>query len=101
MNLLRPLKSRRESPPLCWCWDKCVLALPLAYYSTNISAFTGFTSVYQGSFKQPDFFFRANSNEFPTIAIESGWLESFPHLRADKDLWMQGNASVELMILLR
>ncbi|GFF26498.1 hypothetical protein IFM58399_01436 [Aspergillus lentulus] len=54
----------------------------------------------QGSFKQPDFFFRANSNDFPSIVIESGWVESFPHLRADKDLWMQGNISVEVMILL-
>lgn len=74
--------------------------LTLDYYAINISAFTGFTGIYQGSFRQPDFFFRANSNDFSCIVIESGWVESFPHLRADKDLWMQGNISVEVMILL-
>ncbi|EAW22564.1 uncharacterized protein NFIA_012530 [Aspergillus fischeri NRRL 181] len=65
------------------------------------TTFTGFAGRYQGSHKEPDFFFRADSLPFPSIVIEAGWSESFPHLRNDKDLWMHGCASVELVILLR
>ncbi|QSS61464.1 hypothetical protein I7I51_03639 [Histoplasma capsulatum] len=63
-------------------------------------SFDGFTGVYQGSHKEPDFSFRADTDDFPSIVIESGWSESLPYLRADKDLWMKGNNFVQLVILL-
>ncbi|KAL3414567.1 hypothetical protein V8F44DRAFT_485783 [Aspergillus fumigatus] len=62
--------------------------------------FTGFAGMYQGSHKEPDSFFRADSLPFPSIVNEAGSSESFPHLRNDKDLWMHGCAFVELVILL-
>ncbi|OJJ46530.1 hypothetical protein ASPZODRAFT_132600 [Penicilliopsis zonata CBS 506.65] len=65
------------------------------------TTFDGFTGVYQGSAKEPDFFFQIDSNDFPSIVIESGWSESFSHLRADKDLWIMGNNSVTMVILLK
>ncbi|PGH37132.1 hypothetical protein GX50_00116 [[Emmonsia] crescens] len=65
------------------------------------TTFGGFTGVYQGSHKEPDFFFRADTNSFPSVVIESGWSESLPYLRADKDLWMNGSILVQLVILLK
>ncbi|OJJ50393.1 hypothetical protein ASPZODRAFT_13475 [Penicilliopsis zonata CBS 506.65] len=64
------------------------------------TTFAGFTGAYTGSAAEPDFFFRPDTSDFPTIVIESGWEDSMPHLRADKDLWMLGNQSVQLVILL-
>ncbi|OJD17346.1 hypothetical protein AJ78_02531 [Emergomyces pasteurianus Ep9510] len=65
------------------------------------TTFRGFVGVYQGSKKEPDFFFRADTNAFPSIVIEAGWSESWPYLRADKDLWMKGNNCIQLVILLK
>ncbi|KAG5302790.1 ornithine decarboxylase antizyme [Histoplasma capsulatum G186AR] len=65
------------------------------------TTFDGFTGVYQGSYKEPDFFFRADNDDFPSIVMESGWSESLPYLRADKDLWIKGNDFVQLVILLK
>lgn len=64
------------------------------------TSFTGFAGMYQGSHKEQDSFFRADSLPFPSIVNEAGSSESFPHLRNDKDLWMHGCAFVELVILL-
>lgn len=64
-------------------------------------AFKGFTGLYQGSEKEPDLFLRPDSSTFPTVVIESGWSESFPYLRRDKDLWMQGCPTVNVVILLK
>ncbi|OAX84051.1 hypothetical protein ACJ72_01586 [Emergomyces africanus] len=65
------------------------------------TTFDGFTGVYQSSHKEPDFVFRADTDDFPSIVIESSWSESFPYLQADKDLWFKGNNSVQLVILLK
>ncbi|KAK6835887.1 hypothetical protein RU639_002079 [Aspergillus parasiticus] len=65
------------------------------------TTFNNFSGIYQGSIKQPDHFLRVDTNTEPRIVVESGWSESFPHLRSDKDLWMRGNASVALVILLK
>ncbi|QSS56973.1 ornithine decarboxylase antizyme [Histoplasma capsulatum var. duboisii H88] len=48
-----------------------------------------------------NFFFRADTDDFPSIVMESGWSESLPYLRADKDLWIKGNNFVQLVILLK
>ncbi|KAM0105111.1 hypothetical protein ACP6JE_000036 [Aspergillus fumigatus] len=65
------------------------------------STFTGFAGNYRGSSKEPDYSFCPNSSAFPSLVIEAGWAESFPHLRNDKDLWMDGCPSVELVLLIR
>ncbi|KAE8372793.1 hypothetical protein BDV26DRAFT_273396 [Aspergillus bertholletiae] len=65
------------------------------------TTFTNFSGVYQGSIKQPDHFLRVDTSPDPRIVVESGWSESFPHLRSDKDLWLRGNVSVKLVILLK
>ncbi|KAH1982377.1 hypothetical protein KXW88_004672 [Aspergillus fumigatus] len=54
------------------------------------STFTGFAGNYRGSSKEPDYSFCPNSSAFPSLVIEAGGAESFPHLRNDKDLWMDG-----------
>ncbi|RHZ64875.1 hypothetical protein CDV55_105195 [Aspergillus turcosus] len=59
------------------------------------------TSVHQGSVKQPDHFLRVDTDPDPRIVVESGWSESFPNLRSDKNLWLKGNPSVLLVILLK
>lgn len=64
-------------------------------------AFKGFTGLYQGSQMEPDLFLRPDSIAFPTVVIGSGWSESFPYLRHDKDLWMQGCQTVNVVILLK
>ncbi|KAJ9194545.1 hypothetical protein DTO164E3_7212 [Paecilomyces variotii] len=50
-----------------------------------------FTGTYAGSAKEPDWFMRPDSAQFPIVVIESGWSESHPNLLRDKDLWMNGN----------
>ncbi|KAG2418182.1 hypothetical protein HFD88_001283 [Aspergillus terreus] len=65
------------------------------------TTFKGFTGLYQGSEKEPDLFLRPDSSTFPTVVIESGWSESFPYLRSDKDLWMRGCPTVNVVILLK
>lgn len=64
-------------------------------------AFDQFSGMYRGSSKQPDYFLRVDTDPSPRIIVESGWSESFPHLRNDKDLWLLGDPSVVLVILLR
>ncbi|KAJ9262979.1 hypothetical protein DTO212C5_7752 [Paecilomyces variotii] len=50
-----------------------------------------FTGIYAGSAKEPDWFMRPDSAQFPRVVIESGWSEPHPNLLRDKDLWMNGN----------
>lgn len=66
-----------------------------------ITAFSGFSGRYQGSSKEPDFFFRPDTDDFPSIVFESGWSESLPRLESDKNLWLNGTKSVELVFLLK
>lgn len=63
--------------------------------------FDGFTGPYTLSSKEPDLFVRPDSNNFPLIVIESGWSESFPRLRSDKDLWLNGSTQVNAVVLLK
>lgn len=44
---------------------------------------------------------RPDSAQFPRVVIESGWSESHPNLIRDKNLWMNGNAEVQIVILLK
>jgi hypothetical protein len=58
--------------------------------------------VYDCSSKEPDGFilpgFKVN---LPTIAIETGWSESWPKLQNEKDLWLIGGApEVQLVFLI-
>ncbi|PWY64070.1 hypothetical protein BO70DRAFT_325566 [Aspergillus heteromorphus CBS 117.55] len=65
------------------------------------TTFRDFTGRYIGSVKQPDLYMRAGGTAPPAMIIESGWAESFPLLRADKELWMIGKPLVEMVILLK
>lgn len=67
----------------------------------NNSAFKNFAGGYQGSIKQPDHFLRVDSDPEPRIVVESGWGKTFPHLRSDKNVWLEGHVSVILVILLK
>ncbi|GIJ90701.1 hypothetical protein Asppvi_009662 [Aspergillus pseudoviridinutans] len=70
-------------------------------WSGSGTTFDNFTGVYQGSIKQPDHYLRVDTDDDPRIVVESGWSESFIHLRSDKTLWLKGNPSVVLVILLK
>ncbi|PKX96377.1 uncharacterized protein P174DRAFT_438173 [Aspergillus novofumigatus IBT 16806] len=63
--------------------------------------FDGFTGQYTLSSKEPDLFLRPDSNDFPLIVMESGWSESWPRLRSDKDLWLNGSSQVNAVVLLK
>ncbi|KAL2863982.1 major facilitator superfamily domain-containing protein [Aspergillus lucknowensis] len=65
------------------------------------STFNQFSGMYSGSSKEPDHYIRVDSNLSPRVVVESGWSESFPRLHQDKDLWMLGDPSVLIVILLR
>ena len=61
-----------------------------------------FTGNYAGSAKQPDFLIRPDLAPYPSILVECGWIESFPQLRKDKDLWIRGcGGFVKLVILIK
>jgi hypothetical protein len=55
----------------------------------NNLAFDHFSGAYQGSIKQPDHYLRVGTDPESRIVVESGWSESFPHLRNDKNLWLK------------
>ncbi|MCJ1469665.1 hypothetical protein MMC07_008301 [Pseudocyphellaria aurata] len=59
-----------------------------------------FFGVYAGSSKEPDTTITHGTLRFPNFVIESGWSESFPRLRADKDLWIHGGAGRVIILLL-
>ncbi|KAF3895011.1 hypothetical protein GTR04_4017 [Trichophyton interdigitale] len=65
------------------------------------TTFTGFAAPYTSAVKEPDACILPDSLPLPTIAVESGWSESWPRLEADKDLWLVGGAAVELVLLIR
>lgn len=76
----------------------CSIQLP---YLHNL-VFHTFTGVYSRSAKEPDLFIRPRSMRYPSIVSESGWSQSFPHLRADKDLLIHGfGGHVRLVILIK
>lgn len=76
----------------------CSIQLP---YLQNL-VLHAFTGVYSGSAKEPDLFIRPRSMRYPSIVSESEWSESFPHLRADKDLLIHGfGGHVRLVILIK
>ncbi|KKA20263.1 hypothetical protein T310_5726 [Rasamsonia emersonii CBS 393.64] len=67
---------------------------------------TTFEGFYQGPYSlssmEPDLCLRPDTQAKPTIAIESGWSESWPHLHNDMKVWLTGGAPVvRLVILLR
>ncbi|PWY67038.1 hypothetical protein BO83DRAFT_319384 [Aspergillus eucalypticola CBS 122712] len=63
--------------------------------------FEGFIGAYTSSSKEPDLYLSARTDRMPSVVIESGWSESFPRLRIDKDLWLAGTVEVEYVILLK
>ncbi|KAM5447896.1 hypothetical protein MaudCBS49596_005691 [Microsporum audouinii] len=64
-------------------------------------AFKGFATPYTSATKEPDACILPDTLPLPTVAVETGWSESWPRLNADKDLWLVGGASVELVLLIR
>jgi len=67
-----------------------------------INSIYWFLWIYTGSSKQPDMFFRPDtSSHFPRVVIESGWSESWPHLRSGIHLWFSGGPEVRYVILLK
>jgi hypothetical protein len=80
----------------------------ISYFSYGVAlticnnlAFDNFTGVHPGSVKEPDHFLRVDTDPVPRIVVESGWSESFTHLRSDKNLRLKDNPSVVLVILLK
>ncbi|KAK6814482.1 hypothetical protein RU639_009350 [Aspergillus parasiticus] len=65
------------------------------------TTFDSFTGQYTHSSKAPDLFLRPATYSLPSIVVESGWSESWPRLRADKDLWMYRSTTVNVVILLK
>lgn len=66
------------------------------------AAFDKFTRIYAGSSKEADLTIGPTVALYPSIVFESGWSESFPALRRDKDLWIGGcGGHVELVILVK
>ncbi|EEP80896.1 predicted protein [Uncinocarpus reesii 1704] len=61
----------------------------------------GFAAPYTYATKEPDACILPGTLPLPTVVVETGWLESWPRLDADKDLWLVGGASVELVLLIR
>ncbi|KAB8276087.1 hypothetical protein BDV30DRAFT_246761 [Aspergillus minisclerotigenes] len=60
-----------------------------------------FTGKYTHSSKDPDLFLCPATDDLPSIVVESGFSESWPRLHADKDLWMYGSTTVNVVILLK
>jgi hypothetical protein len=55
---------------------------------------------YSGSKKEPDFFFQVNDHILPTLAVESGWSESYTNILNDRDLLLVGgNGSTKVIII--
>lgn len=64
-------------------------------------AYKGFAAPYTSAVKEPDACILLDTLPLPTVVVETGWPESWPRLDADKDLWLVGGASVELVLLVR
>ncbi|GFF82790.1 hypothetical protein IFM61606_02540 [Aspergillus udagawae] len=57
---------------------------------------------YSGSWKEPDFFFRAEHDYLPTLAVESGWSESKEQLHKGMGLLLVGgNGSTNVVIIVQ
>lgn len=98
----RPINSRGNDDISNGCRNQYVLfALFIVSILTTLLAFSGFDGKFKGSSKEPDFFLRADTSEFPSIVVETGWAESVPHLRADKDIWLKGSKYTEIVLLLK
>ncbi|KAE8306439.1 hypothetical protein BDV41DRAFT_569939 [Aspergillus transmontanensis] len=65
------------------------------------TTFDSFTGQYAHSSKEPDLFLRPATYSLPSIVVESGWSECWPRLHADKDLWMYGSTTVNVVVLLK
>jgi hypothetical protein len=66
-------------------------------------ALQGFGGVYSYSSKEPEGFILPleSKTNLPTIAVETGWSESWPILLNEKDLWLVGGApEVQLVFLI-
>lgn len=59
----------------------------------------GFDGAYRDSRKILDFSITPRGKALPTIAVESGWSETFAKLKQDSRLWLKG-ADCEAVILL-
>ncbi|KAI9373409.1 hypothetical protein BJX61DRAFT_533174 [Aspergillus egyptiacus] len=53
------------------------------------------------AFDQFSGIYRVDTDPLPRIILESGWSASFPSLREDKDVWLLGDPSVVLVMLLQ
>lgn len=71
-------------------------------HNSNAKAFDLFRGVQAGISKEADFSITPSVTQYPSIAVESGWSESFPRLRINKDLWIHGCGShVQLVFLIK
>ncbi len=61
-----------------------------------------FAPPYASSVKEPDQCILPPNLNLPTVAVESRWSESRPHLLQDAKLWLQGGAGqVQVVIVLK
>ena len=60
-----------------------------------------FLGAYQLSRKEPDIMIRPGDQLHPSIVVEAGWSESYPHLERDMRLWIDGTREVNVVLIIK
>ncbi|CUS13272.1 unnamed protein product, partial [Tuber aestivum] len=87
-----------------WVYDH--LLTPAAFTAINDSLITHdhFLGTFSGSLKIPDLAYIPCINgirrAFPTVVLESGWMESQAQLLRDLQLWQEGTAGAAKIVIL-
>ncbi|PUU78303.1 hypothetical protein B9Z19DRAFT_1127014 [Tuber borchii] len=72
--------------------------------SDSLSLYDTFVGTFENCKKTPDLCYSPMVNgvmtEFPTIVLESGWLETEAQLKRDSQLWLQGSAGAVRVVFL-
>ncbi|KAF8456200.1 hypothetical protein BGX38DRAFT_1266510 [Terfezia claveryi] len=61
----------------------------------------GFQGAYANSVKEPDALLQVDTDLIPSLVMEAGWSESFPKLRSDVNIWMEGGGVTKIAILVK
>jgi hypothetical protein len=91
----------------CFIQESALVGHLTVYLTTEISILTYIalylkSGPYSSSWKEPDFFFRANGHILPTLAVESGWSEEKGQLHKGMDLLLiGGNSSTRVVIIVK
>lgn len=60
-----------------------------------------FLGAYEESRKEPDMMIRPGDQLHPSIVVEVGWSESYPHLERDMRLWIDGTREVNVVLIIK